>query len=320
MPDRPAIWLLTDDAMAEHASAGHPERPERLSAVVEGVEAAAAEVGVTLERPTVEPATDDDLQRIHAPWFVAALDAAAERGGGWVDGDTYVAQGSMRAARLAAGATLAAAEAAVRGAAAVALAAVRPPGHHAAEERATGFCLINNVAIAAAGLRATGLAQRIAIVDWDVHHGNGTQAIFEADADLCYASTHQSPFYPGTGSAEERGSGPAIGTKHNVPLPAGSGDDAFTRAWLEQLLPVVEDFAPQAILVSAGYDAHRADPLAMMRVTEQGFGAVAEGLGGVARRLELSGVSLTLEGGYDLNALRASATSTVTGLVRGLIG
>jgi acetoin utilization deacetylase AcuC-like enzyme len=320
MPDRPVIRLLTDEGMAEHAWPGHSERPERLLPVAEGVERAAAELGVTLERPSFEPATDEDLERIHAPWFVAALETAAGRGGGWIDGDTFMASGSMRAARLAAGATLAAAKAAAQGSAAVSFAVVRPPGHHAAEERATGFCLVNNIAIAAAGLRAAGLAQRIAIVDWDVHHGNGTQAIFEADEDLCYASTHQSPFYPGTGSAEERGSGPAIGTKHNVPLPAGSGDEAFTRAWLDQLLPAVEDFAPEAILVSAGYDAHRADPLALLRVTEQGFGAVAQAVGGVARRLELSGVALTLEGGYDLDALRASAAATVTGLARGLIG
>ncbi len=320
MPDRPVIRLLTDGAMAAHASPGHPERPERLDAVIRGVEDAATAAGVALERPDVEPASDEDLHRVHAPWFVAALETATGRGGGWIDGDTFVVQGSMRAARLAAGAALAAALDVARGAASVAFAVGRPPGHHASEERAAGFCLLNNVAIAAAGLRAAGLAQRIAIVDWDVHHGNGTQAIFDADPDLCYASTHQWPVYPGTGSADERGSGPAIGTKHNVPLPAGSGDDAFAAAWLEQLLPAVEGFAPEAILVSAGYDAHRADPLALLRVSEQGFRAVAEALGGVARRLELSGVALTLEGGYDDDALRAGAAATVTGLVHGLTG
>ena len=202
----------------------------------------------------------------------------------------------------------------------MAFAVVRPPGHHAAEERAAGFCLINNIAIAAAALRANGLAQRIAIVDWDVHHGDGTQAIFDADPDLCYASTHQWPFYPGTGSADERGSVPAIGTKHNVPLPMGSGDGAFSDAWLTQLLPVIEDFAPEAILVSAGFDAHLADPLAMLRVTEAGFGTVATAVGQTAKRLGLGGVALTLEGGYDLAALRASAAATVEGLARGLIG
>ena len=320
MPDSPAIQLLTDDGMAGHGWEGHPESPERLGAVVQGVEDAANELGVALERSRVDAASTEELERIHAPWYIAALDAAASRGGGWIDGDTHVAEGSMRAARLAAGATITAARAAFQGAATVAFAVVRPPGHHAAEERAAGFCLINNVAIAAAALRAEGLAQRIAIVDWDVHHGDGTQAVFDADPDLCYASTHQFPYYPGTGTPDEQGSGEAIGTKHNVPLPAGAGDDAFEEAWLGRLLPAVENFAPEAILVSCGFDAHRADPLAMLRVSEDGFGTVAGELGQVARRLGIRGVALTLEGGYHLEALRASASMTVTSLARGLIG
>ena len=320
MPDAPTILLLTHAAMAGHGSAGHPERPERLGAVVQGVEDAAAGLGVELRRPEVEEATNQDLERIHAPWYVAALDTAGGRGGGWIDFDTHVAPESMRAARLAAGATIGAARAAVQGSMTVAFAVVRPPGHHAAEERAAGFCLFNNVAIAAAALRADGLAQRIAIVDWDVHHGDGTQAVFDADPDLCYASTHQWPYYPGTGSPDERGSGPADGTKHNVPLPGGSGDDAFGSAWLDQLLPAVEAFRPEAILVSAGYDAHRDDPLASLMVTEDGFATVAAAVGQLSRKLGLGGVALTLEGGYDLRALRASAAATVTSLANGLIG
>jgi acetoin utilization deacetylase AcuC-like enzyme len=311
------IQLLADQAMAVHAAPGHPERPERLDAAASGVVDAAEALQARLERPAVVPAADSDLERIHPAWYLAALEGGATRGGGWIDADTYVRPGSVTAARLAAGATLAAATAATRGEALVAFAAVRPPGHHAAVERAAGFCLLNNVAIAAAGLRAAGLVQRIAIVDWDVHHGDGTQAIFDADPDVCYASTHQSPFYPGSGSAAEQGVGEAIGTKHNVPLPAGSGDDAFTQAWLVQLLPAIEAFAPEAILVSAGYDAHRDDPLAMLEVTEAGFGAVAHGLGALARRLDVRGVGLCLEGGYDLAALRASVAATVIGLVRG---
>jgi acetoin utilization deacetylase AcuC-like enzyme len=195
---------------------------------------------------------------------------------------------------------------------------VRPPGHHAAAERAAGFCLVNNVAVAVAGLREAGLARRVAVVDWDVHHGDGTQALFDADPDLCYASTHQSPLYPGTGDAAEQGTGAAEGTKHNVPLPPGSGDPAFTAAWLERLLPAVEAFRPEAILVSAGYDAHRDDPLANLAVTEAGYAAVAEAVGGLGARLGLPGVAITLEGGYDLPALRASVAATVTGLLAGL--
>jgi acetoin utilization deacetylase AcuC-like enzyme len=314
------IQLLTDERMLAHAAPGHPERPERLAPVTDGVTDAASTLKAPLERPAVEPASDEMLERIHPGWYLRALDTVAGRGGGWIDADTYLGPQSMLAARLAAGATLAAAEAVARGAAAIAFAVVRPPGHHASEERAAGFCLLNNVAIAVAGLRAMGLAQRIAIVDWDVHHGNGTQAVFEADPDLCYASTHEWPFYPGTGAAEERGSGPAIGTKHNVPLPVGTGDDDFTDAWRLQLLPAVEDFAPEVILVSAGYDAHRDDPLARLEVTEQGYRAVARELGAVARRLELPGVALALEGGYDVDALRASTSATVMGLWEGLFG
>jgi acetoin utilization deacetylase AcuC-like enzyme len=197
---------------------------------------------------------------------------------------------------------------------------VRPPGHHARPERAAGFCLLNNVALAAMALRAAGLAQRIAIIDWDVHHGDGTQAIFDADPDLCYASTHQLPLYPGSGDAAERGRGPGLGSKHNIPLAPGSGDDRFLAAWTERLLPAVEAFAPQAILVSAGYDAHRLDPLAELEVTADGYGRVAEEVGRVALRLNLSGVALTLEGGYDLDALRESVASTVAGLVTCRIG
>jgi acetoin utilization deacetylase AcuC-like enzyme len=320
MPSAPTIQLLTDERMLAHHAPGHPERPERLAHVADGVADAAASLGVALERPPVEPASDEMIERIHPGWFLQALDVAAGEGGAWVDPDTYLGPDTMRAARLAAGATCQAALAAARGAAGLAFAVGRPPGHHAAEERAAGFCLLNNVAIAAAGLRAAGLAQRIAILDWDVHHGDGTQAIFDADPDLCYASTHEWPFYPGTGAAEDRGSGPAIGTKHNVPLPAGSGDVEFSEAWLLQLLPAVEDFAPEAILVSAGYDAHRDDPLAFLEVTEEGYRTVAREIGAVARRVGLSGVALTLEGGYDAAALRASAAATVMGLWVGLTG
>jgi acetoin utilization deacetylase AcuC-like enzyme len=314
------IQLLTDERMLAHAAPGHPERPERLAPVVDGVADAAAALGAPLERPVVEPASDEMIERVHPAWYVRALESAAGRGGGWIDPDTYVGPASLLAARLAAGATLAAADSAAHGGAAVAFAVVRPPGHHASEERAAGFCLLNNVAIAAAGLRAAGLAQRIAIIDWDVHHGDGTQAIFEADADLCYASTHEWPFYPGTGAVEERGSGPATGTKHNVPLPAGGGDDEFTEAWLVQLLPAVEAFAPEALLVSAGYDAHRDDPLALLEVTEEGYRTVARELGATARRLQVPGVALALEGGYDPEALRGSASATVIGLWEGLFG
>ncbi|MCA1588237.1 MAG: twin-arginine translocase subunit TatC [Chloroflexi bacterium] len=259
---------------------------------------------------------DDALRLVHDPDYVTLL-AVADVRGGWLDPDTYVVPGSLRAARLAAGATVQAARAAASGEAVVAFAVVRPPGHHADVARASGFCLLNNAALAVAVLRAEGLAHRTAIVDWDVHHGDGTQAIFYADPDVCYASTHQSPFYPGTGSAAERGSGEAEGTTHNRPLTAGAGDAEFVAAWRDDLLPSIEAFKPDAILVSAGYDAHRDDPLAHLAVTAEGFGAVSRLVGAMAARLGLPGVTVVLEGGYDLAALRGSAAATVRGLLEG---
>jgi acetoin utilization deacetylase AcuC-like enzyme len=309
-----SVWLLTDAAMDAHAVAGHPERPERRDAAADGVREAA---GDRLEEPPVEAIDRETLEAIHDPAYLALLDEAGAHGGGWLDPDTYVVPGSLHAAELAAGATVQAALAVGTGAAVVAFAAVRPPGHHAARGRGSGFCLLNNVAVAVAGLRARGLADRIAIVDWDVHHGDGTQAIFDADPRLCYASTHQSPHYPGTGARSETGIGVAAGTKHNRPLPPGSGDDAFIAAWRDELLPAVEAFEPEAILVSAGYDAHVTDPLASLDVTGRGFEAVAEMLGALSARLRLAGVALTLEGGYDLGALRESAAASVRGILAG---
>ncbi len=311
MPGR--VLLLTDARTDAHASPGHPERPARREAAASGVRDAA---GVGLVEETPEPATDADITRIHDPDYLALLTDAEERGGGWLDPDTYLVPGSMVAARLAAGATLRAARAAIDGEAEIAFAVVRPPGHHAGPMRGTGFCLLNSVAIAVAALRADGIAQRVAIVDWDVHHGDGTQAIFHGDADLIYTSTHQYPFYPGTGPAGDDGGGVA----RNHPLDAGDGDDPFVAAWRDVLLPAVEAFEPDAVLVSAGYDAHAADPLAELTVTEDGYEAVARALGATAARLGLPGVALTLEGGYDLDALRASVAATVRGLLDGRDG
>lgn len=312
------VLLLTDGAMRAHAAPGHPERPERLAAVAQGVADGAADAGAELVREAPQPADEEDLLRVHPQWHVRRLDDAAASGGGWIDADTYLGRESMDAARLAAGATIRAALAAARGEAAVAFAVVRPPGHHAAAEHAAGFCLVNNVAVAVERLRSEGRAGRVAVLDWDVHHGDGTQAIFDADPRVMYISTHQSPLYPGTGDATERGVGEAEGTKLNVPLAPGSGDRELTDAWLGTLLPAVEEFQPQAILLSAGYDAHRDDPLAHLLVTEAGYRAVATAIGALAGRLGIAGVAITLEGGYDLPALRASAAATVAGLLEGL--
>jgi acetoin utilization deacetylase AcuC-like enzyme len=316
----PRVLLFSDPAMGGHQPPRHPERPERLSAVSSGVADGASAAGAKMEAWPVEAADKAALERIHPGPYLDLLEDAARLGGGWIDADTYLGPDSLVAARLAAGATIQAALAVARDEAAVAFASVRPPGHHARPERAAGFCLLNNVALAVMALRAAGLAQRIAILDWDVHHGDGTQAIFDADPDLCYASTHQMPLYPGSGAADEQGSGPGAGSKHNVPLAAGSGDDPFVAAWTTLLLPAVETFAPQAVLVSAGYDAHRDDPLAELNVTAAGFRLVSEAVGRLARSLGLPGVALTLEGGYELKALHDSAAATLEGLLAGLTG
>jgi acetoin utilization deacetylase AcuC-like enzyme len=305
-----SVLLLTDARMDAHGSPGHPERPARREAAAAGVRDAA---GSLLVEDRAAPATDADVTRVHDPDYVAALTDAEARGGGWLDPDTYLVPGSMEAARRAAGATIRVALAAVAGDAEVAFAAVRPPGHHAHRDRGSGFCLLNHVGIAVEALRAAGAARRIAIVDWDVHHGNGTEAIFAGDPDVIYASTHQYPFYPGTGAAADD----AGGIAHNHPLHAGEGDEGFVAAWRDELLPAIESFGPEAIVVSAGYDAHASDPLAELAVTAVGFEDVARRLGATASRLGLPGVALTLEGGYDLDALRASVAGTVRGLLDG---
>jgi acetoin utilization deacetylase AcuC-like enzyme len=318
MPRPPRVLLLSDRAMLRHAAPGHPERPERLAAAIEGVELGADASAAELLRRAPAAASDETISLVHDGRYLASLDEAAAGGGGWLDADTYLGPESMRAARLAAGATVDASLAAARGEAEVAFAVVRPPGHHASTERASGFCLLNNIAIAVAALRADDLAERVAIVDWDVHHGDGTQAIFAADAALCYASTHQSPLYPGTGGRAERGVGAAAGTKHNAPLLPGTGDAEFVAAWRDELLPAIEAFGPQAILVSAGYDAAAADPLAELEISRDGYRAVATLLGELVGRLGLPGVALTLEGGYDLPSLTADIAATVEGLVDGM--
>ena len=310
------VWLLTDGAMDVHRSPGHPERPERRSATADGVRDAASDAAMELLEPALEEVTDDLVHLVHEPDYITLLGAADSRGA-WLDPDTYVVPGSLRAARLAAGATVQAAHGVASGAAEVAFAVVRPPGHHAADDRGSGFCLLNNVAIAAEALRRDAGIRRVAVVDWDVHHGDGTQEIFDGDAETFYASTHQFPFYPGTGAPTEAGLGDAVGTKHNVPLAAGAGDADFVGAWRDRLLPALEAFGPEAILVSAGYDAHRDDPLAELEVTDAGYREVARLLGALSARLRLPGVALTLEGGYDAAALRRCAAATVRGLLEG---
>src|SRR5438552_6352909 len=314
--DPPSVLVLRDRAMEGHAATGQPERDERLAAVGKGVEAGAAAAGAELSVRAPGPAEDQAITAVHDQEYLDALDQLDASGGGWIDPDTYLAPGSMHAARLAAGAAIDASLAVARGEVAVAFSVSRPPGHHASARRAAGFCLLNNVAMAALALRRAGHAQRIAILDWDVHHGDGTQAIFDDDPDLLYASTHQRPLYPGTGSPEERGHGTAAGTMHNLTLAIGADDDAFVAAW-QDLLERVRGFGPKAILVSAGYDGHRDDPLANLAITEHGYRTVSAAITALTREFGLHGAAVVLEGGYDLGALERSAAATVEGLLTG---
>jgi acetoin utilization deacetylase AcuC-like enzyme len=221
---------------------------------------------------------------------------------------------SRGAAWLAAGAGCAMVEALLRGDAEVGVVLARPPGHHATRDRAMGFCLLNNIAVAAAHARALGLA-RVAVVDWDVHHGNGTQDIFRRDPSVLFASLHESPLYPDSGFTQEVGEGDARGFTVNVPLPGGSGGAAYAAAFERAVLPVLDEFAPEMVLISAGFDAHARDPLANMLLEESDFRWMAERLGEVARKHAGGRVGMFLEGGYDLGALERSVEAAAAGLV-----
>ena len=304
--------LLSDPRFFRHRSNGyHPERPERLDAARAAIER--SELSFTPIEP--RPATDEELERVHDPKFLKWLRTlSGERG--YIDADTYVGPESVAIAELAAGGTVAMVDAILDGPHKRGVALVRPPGHHARPDHAMGFCLLNNVAIAAAHARARGLS-RVAIVDWDVHHGNGTQDAFVDDPSVLYLSTHQFPFYPGTGAARETGEGEGKGFTVNVPLTAGGGDGVYRAAFERVILPVLEEYRPELILVSAGFDASARDPLAEMTLSAAAFGWMARALRGVADRTAEGRIALVLEGGYDLVALESGLLAATRGVVEG---
>jgi len=286
----------------------HPERPGRLDASLAGIARAGLIEAVEFREPRL--ATVEDLELVHAPSYIAQLERFCERGGGDLDPDTFAAPGSWTTALRAAGAVLDAVDALESGSCDVAFAAGRPPGHHAVPDRAMGFCLVNNVAVGAARLAAAG--QRVAIVDWDVHHGNGTQDIFYDDPNVLYVSTHESPLYPGSGRADETGGAGAPMSNLNLPFPAGTRGDVYRRAVDEVIAPVVERFAPDWLFISAGFDAHRNDPLAGLELTASDYADLAIRLQQLvpARR-----TVVVLEGGYDFEALSMSTGSTLSALI-----
>jgi len=284
---------------------GHPERRARLDAVDRGI--ADGQLGNDLVPLEPRPAERDELARVHDPRYLDAVERFANAGGGALDPDTVASSGSWTTALYAAGSALAAIEGLRRGNADAAFMAVRPPGHHAGRDRARGFCLINNIAVAAAALTADG--ERVLIVDWDVHHGNGTQEIFWDDPSVMYVSTHQWPAYPGTGKATDTGGEGAPGLTINFPLPPGATGDVALAALDEVVAPAVERFSPTWVLVSAGFDAHRDDPLASLAWSAGDYALLAKRVAAFAP--EHGRLVALLEGGYDLDALRHSVTATV---------
>jgi acetoin utilization deacetylase AcuC-like enzyme len=261
-------------------------------------------------------AEEEWITQIHSPSYVAALNAHQPTNGRAVlDPDTSMSPGSLHAAFLAAGGALAAVDAIMRGEVEHVFCAVRPPGHHAETARAMGFCLFNNVAIAARYVQKRHRLTRVLIVDWDVHHGNGTQHSFEQDPSILFFSTHQFPHYPGTGRARERGTGVGEGFTINVPMEAGDGDEEYHAVFVNVLLPAADAFKPEFVIVSAGFDAHRDDPLASMRLTEAGYSDLTGLVAGIAKRHAQGRLLSALEGGYNLTALAASVEAHLKALL-----
>ncbi|HET9105462.1 MAG TPA: histone deacetylase [Solirubrobacteraceae bacterium] len=304
----PAPVFLSHPSSLQHDTGPHPEQPARISAVEAGM---AQNDWVGYERVASPPAAIADLTAVHPAEHVEMIEAAARAGGAQIDADTVVSAGSYTAARHAAGGAVALVDGLLDGPFAPgSFSAHRPPGHHAERARAMGFCLFNNVAVAATHALGRGL-ERVMIVDWDVHHGNGTEAIFEADPRVLFVSIHQSPLYPGTGAAGFRGIRDGAGYTVNLPVAAGAGDATFTALVQGVCVPLARAYRPQLLLVSAGFDAHREDPLADCMVTESGYATMGATLRDVCAELGVPFGGL-LEGGYALDALGRSVVATLT--------
>jgi acetoin utilization deacetylase AcuC-like enzyme len=302
-----SVALFTHLDMIEHRpGVGHPERPERLKAVLDALD----DAGLSRDLRAATEASAADLERLHPPAYVARLlGASPTRGLNQLDADTILSPGSVRAARLAAGAVVDAVRAVARGEMNRAFAAVRPPGHHAEPDTAMGFCLFSNVAVAARVAQAEGLA-RVAVIDFDVHHGNGTQAAFQDDPSLFLGSIHQMPLYPGTGAASETG----VGNIVNAPVPPHAAREAWRATFSAALMPALQAFAPDLILISSGFDAHRRDPLAHQSLEAEDFAWATRAVIEVARDCCHGKVVSSLEGGYDLEGLGRSAVAHVQAL------
>lgn len=311
-PQRLAATVIYDDTFLLHDYPGHPETAARLRAITDRLAADPALCSLP-----AAPAPDADpgqLRSVHTDRHILGVERAAHSGGGWLDGDTYCTARSYDVALRAAGAAMRATELVMSGAARSAFGLVRPPGHHATADQAMGFCLFNNAALAARAAQQLHGAEKVAIVDIDVHHGNGTQDVFYDDASVLYCSLHQWPLYPGTGPASETGTARAEGTTVNVPLPPGSDGELWMSAFETRVVPALVGFRPDLVVVSAGYDAHTADPLAELRLTTDTYAQVAARLAALAGEMCDGRTVWLLEGGYDLDALAASVATTLRAL------
>jgi acetoin utilization deacetylase AcuC-like enzyme len=307
--------LVFDEIFLRHRTTpDHPERPERLVAIRDSLQATG--LWEKLQPIPVRPADREVVELVHEPHYIDRVAALAEKGGGYLDSpDTPICRDSFHVALCAVGGLIEAADRILTGSIHNAFAAIRPPGHHALPDRAMGFCLFNNVAIVARYLQRRHGLERILIVDWDVHHGNGTQAIFYDDPTVLYFSVHQYPFYPGTGSRQERGWGDGLGLTINAPVPAGTDEATWLSTFREYLLPALDHFRPDFVLISAGFDAHEMDLLGRLGVTTQGYAEATRILKEIADRHAQGRLLSALEGGYHLGALGASVTAHVAVLM-----
>ncbi len=297
----------------KHDTGQHVEVAARLEAIIAYLEKTGLKSKLTHIEP--RPATVEEIALVHHKGYIKEIEETAAKGGGGLDPDTVMSADSYQAALYAAGGLIRAVEAVMGGEVANAFALVRPPGHHATASQAMGFCLFNNIAIAAKYALKEYNLERILIIDFDVHHGNGTQGTFYDNPHVIYISTHEYPFYPGTGAINETGSGNAQGTTVNIPLPAGCGDSEYLEVFEQIVVPAAKRFNPQLILVSTGYDGHWADPLAMMNLSVGGYAKMAGVIKGLADELCGGRLALTLEGGYNLEAMAGSVKATFDALL-----
>lgn len=302
------VGLVYDPIYLKHDTGQHVENARRLEAITAYLEQTGLGQQLTLIKPRT--ASTEEISLVHDNQYISYIRDATQRGGGWLDADTVMSPDSYQAAVYAAGGAIRATEAVMNGEVGSAFALVRPPGHHATSQRAMGFCLFNNVAIATKYALTKYKLDRVIIIDFDVHHGNGTQATFYDNPQVLYVSTHQSPFYPGTGSLEETGIAAGQGTTINIPLPAGSGDAEYLPIFEQIVAPAARRFNPQFILVSAGYDLHWADDIALMQVSVSGFAQMVSIIKGLADELCSGRLVFSLEGGYNLQVLPYAVKAT----------